>query len=151
MTKTSTKARSFETVVSDIRSAVFAVTRHRPAGPEFDQPNAFQGWALGSGFFVSSRIFLTCCHVINHPANRHIDGDTYNLVNISPSGVVQLHQLSNARVGVNVHLFPDFDLGVLEINDNKERDHLPVDHGELRVGAEIGVAVICFHAECGQR
>jgi S1-C subfamily serine protease len=140
MSKTGTKTRSFETVVSDVRSAVFAVTRHRPAAPELDQPHAFQGWALGSGFFISSRIFVTCAHVINSPANPHRDGDDYHLVNISPSGAVQVHQLPKATVGKTVHLFPDADLAILEINDGQERDFLPIDHGELRVGMEIAVA-----------
>jgi len=133
--KISTKRRVFENVVADVRHAVYAVTRHRTA-PQ----GGYQAWALGSGFFVSHNVFVTCAHVINPTANPHNDGDRYDLVNTLDNGAVTIHRVDNAVVGTNVQISPDADLALLILNDNQQRAYLPLEYGDVRVGTEIGVA-----------
>jgi S1-C subfamily serine protease len=128
------KPRPFEKVVADVRHAVYAVTRHRRAAQ-----GGFQGWALGSGFFVSSRVFVTCAHVIMHPANPHQDGDQYQLVNNLGTGAT-IHSVREAVVGNNVHVFADDDLAILLPDGNQEQAYLPLEYGDVNVGADIGVA-----------
>jgi len=126
------KRRPFEKLVGDVRHAVYAVTRHRPA-PQ----GGFQGWPLGSGFFVSSRVFMTCAHVLMHPANPHQDGDTYRLVN-DLAGTI--HSVENAVRGANVHIFPEDDLALLVAEGNQNQSYLRLEYGDVDVGTEIGVA-----------
>jgi hypothetical protein len=94
---------------------------------------------LGSGFFVSPRVFVTCAHVLMHPANPHQDGDRYDLVQNLSTGI-RFWQVSNAVVGTNVHVFPDSDLAVLIVDGNQDRVYLPLEYGDLPVGMEIGIA-----------
>jgi V8-like Glu-specific endopeptidase len=109
----SAKKRPFDKVIADVRHAVFAVTRHRP----FPQ-GGYQGWALGSGFFVSKKVFVTCAHVVMNPANPHQDGDSYKLVNASVTGGATFVEIQNAVAGTNVHVFPDADLALLVVDSN---------------------------------
>jgi S1-C subfamily serine protease len=132
--KISGKNRPFEKIVADIQHAVFAVMRTRP-----EPQGGFRHWVLGSGFFVSSKIFLTCAHVLMHPANSHIDGDRYDLISIAGS-IRVVWSIQNAIVGNNVHIFQNADLALLSVDGNQERPYLPLEYGDIPVGAEIGVA-----------
>ena len=132
--KISGKNRSFETIVADIRHAVFAVTRIRPIGG-----GQVQCWVLGSGFFVSSKVFLTCAHVLNSPATPHVDGDRYDLVSANGS-TVTVWQLQNAILGNSVHIFQDADLALLSVDGGESRSYLPLEYGDVPIGADIGVA-----------
>jgi hypothetical protein len=133
--KLSTKTRHFEQVVSDLKHTVFSVVRHRAEG----QGN--RALSLGSGFFVSPRVFLTCYHVVNGTSNPHQDGDTYHLVNnpAPSSGVV--HQIPNTTVGKEVHLFQDADMALFTLpTAPAEQAFVDLDYGLLQQGADIGVA-----------
>ena len=129
----SSKRRPFENVVADIRHAVFSVIRRRPQGA------GFQCTALGSGFFVSRTVFVTCAHVLMHPANPHIDGDNYDLVN-NFGATATVQYLPRAVLGTNVHIFADCDLALLLIDESQTRPYLALDYEDPLVGSEIGVA-----------
>jgi S1-C subfamily serine protease len=132
--KISGKNRPFDKIVADARHAVFAVMRVRPV-PQ----GRFQAWILGSGFFVSSKIFLTCAHVLTHPSNPHIDGDRYDL--ISTTGTTRtVWSIQNAITGNNVHLFQDTDLALLSVDGGQTRSYLPLEYNDVPIGTEIGVA-----------
>jgi PEP-CTERM motif len=73
--KISAKKREFKAIAADIRHAVFSVVRQRLVG------ELFQSSCVGSGFFVSSTVFVTCWHVIDSPLSPHVPGDKYQLVN----------------------------------------------------------------------
>jgi hypothetical protein len=100
--KISGKNRAFDKIVADVRFAVSTVMRYRPNGL-----GQFQCSIFGSGFFVSSKIFLTCAHVINNPANPHVDGDRYDLVSTTDSSVTTW-KIENAVIGNNVWIYPDW-------------------------------------------
>src|SRR4029077_20039702 len=117
--KISGKTRSFDNIVADARYAVFAVIRLRPAAQ-----GQFQYWVLGSGFFVSSKIFLTCAHVLTNPASPHIDGDTYKLISNNLTTRTGW-TIQDAVVGDNVHIFPDADLALLSVDGGQSRSYLP--------------------------
>jgi S1-C subfamily serine protease len=131
----STKRRNFEEVVRDLRYAIFSVLRQRSL-----PNNQAEIHALGSGFFVSDSIFLTCHHVLM-PANRpHQDGDTYQLVSnlTGQSGIA--HSIQEAHLGQNVFLYPASDLALLAIAPPGHQAHVSLEYGDLHVGRDIGVA-----------
>jgi hypothetical protein len=131
-----TKRRDFTSVVADIRHAVFSVVRFRPSQ---QQQGLFDIGALGSGFFVSSEVFVTCWHVIDQPANSHQPGDRYQLVANLPGGVpIALPIVGD--LGEDIHLFPDKDLAVLICKARKDQPFMPVSYADIEVGSEIGVA-----------
>jgi hypothetical protein len=128
-----TKRRDFKTVVADLRHAVFAVVRFRPS----QQVGLFDITVLGSGFFVSSDVFITCWHVIDSPQAPHQAGDKYQLV--SNLGVTAV-ALPLGEVGEDIHLFPDKDLAILICKAKKDQAYLSVSYADIPVGTEIGVA-----------
>jgi hypothetical protein len=128
--------RTFEEVVRDIRYTVFSVIRLRPAAN-----GTFDCSALGSGFFVSHDIFLTCHHVANSVAAPHVDGDTYRLVSLTDSkGAGGVHQIGNVKVGETLHLFPDSDLALLRCVGRTDQPFVALEYGDVAIGREIGVA-----------
>ena len=131
-----TKRREFNSVVSDIRHAVFSVVRFRPSQ---QQPGLFDIMALGSGFFVSSEVFITCWHVIDQPANSHQPGDKYQLVANLKGGVPIALPIAG-DLGTDIHLFPDKDLAVLICRARQDQPFIPVSFSDVAVGLEIGVA-----------
>lgn len=132
----SARPRPFANVVEDVRQAVCAVVQVRPA----EAPQTGLRFAtIGSGFFVSSKVFVTCHHVLMNSASPHQDGDRYDLAaNLGNRGIV--HTVANGVAGQNVHLFPEDDLAILIVDGNQDRAYLPLDYGNIRVGEEIGVA-----------
>jgi hypothetical protein len=128
-------SRRFEDVVRDLRYAVFAVVRFRPL-PD----GRFQCWPIGSGFFVSHDVFMTCFHVINPPNLPHVDGDIYQLV-CNQTGTSGINvPISPAILGQNVFLYPDADLAILKTAGTPQQPFVALDYGESRTGREIGVA-----------
>lgn len=128
------KSREFDAVAADVRYAVFSVHRHRP------RPDGlFDITPLGSGFFVSSQVFVTCWHVIDQPASPHQTGDLYRLVNNldGTNGIV--HEI-NGGVGTDIHLYPDQDFAILISQSKKDQAYLPISYADIPVGREIGVA-----------
>jgi S1-C subfamily serine protease len=131
--KMSSKPRTFDKIVADVRHATFAVMRSRPQGATFNN------WVVGSGFFVSKKIFLTCAHLFILPANPHVDGDTYHL--ISRSKTTQTHwTIQNGILGQNIRLFGDADLALLTVDEDQDKAYLPLEYADIPEGAEIGVA-----------
>jgi S1-C subfamily serine protease len=125
------KKRDFVAVVEDLKNTVYSVVRVRPQGPN-DQVIAFP---LGSGFFVSADVFLTCNHVLNSSDNPHQEGDAYQLVN-----EYAVHTLTPAEIGDTVHLYPDLDLALMLLKWPKKQAYVALEYGNIRQGAEIGIA-----------
>lgn len=128
------KARAFRNVVADVRHAVFSVHRHRPIGN-----GRFQITPLGSGFFVSSRVFITCWHVIDSPVSNHQGGDVYRLVNNLDGMHGIIHEI-NGGLGRDIHLYPDLDFAILLSDSKPDQAFLPISYADIPVGQEIGVA-----------
>lgn len=130
----SAKKREFKSIVADIRHAVFSVVRQRPV-----ENGQVQSWPLGSGFFVSSEVFVTCWHVIDSPQFPHQEGDVYALVNNldGKNGIV--YQITGG-LGEDIHLFPDLDFAILLCHAKPDQAYLPIGYADVAVGTEIGVA-----------
>src|SRR6266700_589999 len=129
----STKRREFRSVVADLRHAVFAVVRFRPA-----DKGLYEIMTLGSGFFVSSEVFVTCCHVLNSLAHPHKSGDTYKLVNNLGPGLISYDV--GEEIGKDIHLFPDRDFAIMLCRQKKDQAFLSISYADIPVGCEIGVA-----------
>ncbi|MGC2162641.1 MAG: serine protease [Silvibacterium sp.] len=130
----SSKKRDFSQVVKDIRHAVFSVVRSRPL-----EDGKFLNFCLGSGFFVSSSVFVTCWHVIDAPNSPHKEGDQYALVN-NLDGTNGMKYLITGGLGKDIHLFPDLDFAVILCTAKPDQAYMPVGYSDVPVGAEIGVA-----------
>lgn len=126
----STKSRAFRNVVADVKHAVFAVVRHRPAAN-----GQFVMTSLGSGFFVSSRVFITCYHVMH----GHQGGDRYTLVNNLDGDHGMIHEVGKG-LGQDIHLFRDHDFAVLISDSKPDQAFLSLSYADPPVGQEIGVA-----------
>jgi hypothetical protein len=130
----STKKRDFKNVVSDLRHAVLSVVRFRPS----QQAGLFDINVLGSGFFVSSEVFVTCWHVIDSPELPHVNGDQYQLV--GNLGAVPISLPIGNVMGTDIHLFPDKDLAIIICKAKKDQAYLSVSYADIPVGMEIGVS-----------
>jgi len=132
----STKRRSFEEVVRDIRYTVFSVIRLRPASN-----GTHNCMALGSGFFVSREVFLTCHHVVNPINAPHVDGDVYRLVAVTDTkGAGNAVQIANVKAGETLHLFPESDLALFHCPILDTRPFVTLEYGEVLLGKDLGVA-----------
>lgn len=131
--KISAKRREFKAIVADIRHAVFSVVRQRPVG------ELFQSYCLGSGFFVSSSVFVTCWHVIDSPLSPHIAGDKYQLVNnVNGTNGIVLEIVGG--IGEDIHLYPESDFAILLCRAKSDQAYMPIGYATLPVGSEIGTA-----------
>lgn len=130
----SSKSRAFRSVVADVRHAVFSVNRHRPLAD-----GRFEVTPLGSGFFVSSKVFVTCWHVIDSPVSPHRPGDLYRLVNNLDGTHGIVHEV-NGGIGKDIHLFPEHDFAILLSSSKSDQAYLPISYADIPVGQEIGVA-----------
>jgi len=130
----SSKSRAFRNVVADVRHAVFSVHRHRPL-PD----GTFLITPLGSGFFVSSIVFVTCWHVIDNPGSPHMTGDIYKLVNNLDGMHGMVHDITGG-VGKDIYLYPDQDFAILLSHSKVDQAYLPISYASIPVGQEIGVA-----------
>ncbi|PYV63641.1 MAG: hypothetical protein DMG97_37140 [Acidobacteria bacterium] len=112
--------------------------RHRAEGQET------RALPLGSGFFVSSKVFLTCYHVINGKSNLHQDGDAYHLVNNLSDykgGKGVIHAIVNTTLGKEIHLFKDADLALFTFSTPiADQAYVNLDYGSVQQGPDIGVA-----------
>lgn len=132
------KRRTFEEVVRDIRHIVYSVIRLRPAAN-----GTFDCGALGSGFFVSRDVFLTCHHVVNPINAPHVNGDMYRFVALTDGhGHLSGVQIANVTVGQTLHLFPDSDLALFRYPgpQNPNQPFVALEYGDVPVGKDIGVA-----------
>jgi S1-C subfamily serine protease len=128
------KKREFHEIVYDMRHVVCSVIRQRP------MQGAFGARALGTGFFVSRDVFITCDHVINDSADPHQAGDSYLLVcNITGSSG-QMFSIQNAQIGTEIHLFPNLDLAVLRVPGTlPDQPYVALEYGDVYEGQDIGV------------
>ncbi len=108
--------------------------RHRP-----HPDGGMEGFTLGSGFFISPDLFLTCHHVINAVRNPHREGDTYHLVN-NVAGAVNVIVVENVTTGDQLNCFPEVDLALLRTAGVRNQPHAVLDFGSVPEGVEIGVA-----------
>ena len=131
-----TKQRSFEEVVRDVRHAVFSVVRMRPTAT----PNVFDTIALGSGFFVSPTLFMTCYHVFDSKAFPHKDGDNYRLIANVGNGNPVIHEATNVQKGSNLHFYPNDDMALLQFPAGPARPFVALDYKDKLEGCEIGIA-----------
>lgn len=134
----STKERAFEEVVRDVRHTVFSVIRLRPTAT----PNVYDALVLGSGFFVSPTVFLTCYHVVNPTTQPHQDGDSYRFVS-NPGGnnaSPVIHDLANVTSGTNLYLHQDADLALFQFQPGIARPFVALEYGATPEGRDIGVA-----------
>lgn len=132
--KLSAKKRDFKSVVSDVRHAVFSVVRMRPA-----ENGLYFTHCLGSGFFVSSTVFVTCWHVIDSPTDPHKEGDKYALVN-NLDGQTGITFNIEGGLGEDIYLFPDLDFAIILCRAKKDQAYMPVGYADVEVGSDIGVA-----------
>jgi V8-like Glu-specific endopeptidase len=132
--KLSAKQRAFKSIVADIRHAVFSVVRFRPVGN-----GLYQTLPLGSGFFVSPSVFVTCWHVIDDPRSPNLPGDKYMLLN-NVDGKNGLQYEIKGGVGKDIHLYPDLDFAIIICNAKADQAFIPIGYASPQVGAEIGVA-----------
>ena len=126
--------RSFEDVVSDVKQAVFSISRFRPTRIK----NQFQIQVLGSGFFISPTAFLTCHHVISPNASPHLGGDQYHLVRRTQTGFMY-HHVYKAEAGRSLFRERDQDAAILLCHGIGPQPYVTCDWGEVREGKEIGV------------
>lgn len=129
-----TKQRPFRNVVADIRHAVFSIIRLRPLpnGKTMMSP-------LGSGFFVSPKVFVTCCHVIQGSGGPHESGDRYLLKN-NLDGTFAIDWEVNGEIGTAIHLYPGRDFAILLPESKSTQSYLAVSYADVPVGQDIGVA-----------
>jgi S1-C subfamily serine protease len=133
------KGRPFHQIVADMRHVVCSVVRRRPA-PASAGPNATMAAALGTGFFASRDVFLTCDHVMNNPADPHLPGDSYWLVGNLTGTSGHVYTIDNPQIGQDIHLFPNLDLAVLRVPSTPNtQPYVAVDYGAVHEGQEIGV------------
>jgi S1-C subfamily serine protease len=134
----SSKLRSFAEVVRDIRYCVFSINRFRPDPPNQDQ--RFRIWPLGSGFFVSPTVFLTCNHVVNGVASPHQAGDKYQLLQNMGSGNMKAIFMPNVNIGQELHIYPQMDMAIVQIPSSNPQPYASLSYADVVEGNEIGVA-----------
>ncbi len=120
------KGKEFHQIVGDYRHVVCSVVRQRPM-------NGGNGAkALGTGFFVSRDVFITCDHVMNDPNDPHREGDSYALVANLTGASGKLYPLPTPQVGKEINLFPSLDLAVLRVpNTPNDQPFAPLEYGEV--------------------
>ena len=129
-----TKNKDFHEIVGDYRHVVCSVIRQRPMGPGTGAK------AIGTGFFVSRDIFITCDHVMNGPDDPHQNGDSYILVANLTGASGPIYSLPTPTIGQQINLFPNLDLAVLRVpNTPQDQPYAPLEYGDVYEGESIGV------------
>ena len=129
-----TKGKQFHEIVGDYRHIVCSVIRQRP------MPGGNAAKPLGTGFFVSRNIFITCDHVMNNPQDPHLSGDSYVLVANLTGTSGKMYVIPNPQIGQEINLFPNLDLAVLRVpNTPQDQPYAPLEYGDVYEGEGIGV------------
>lgn len=129
-----TKNKDFHEIVFDFKHVVCSVIRTRPMPPQMGAR------ALGTGFFVSRDIFITCDHVMNNPGDPHQPGDSYMLVGNLTGSSGKVYTINNPQVGKEISLFPNLDLAVLRVpNTPQDQPFAALEYGDVYEGEGIGV------------
>ncbi len=128
------KNKAFHEQVFEMRHIVFSVIRLRQAS------GGKAARALGTGFFVTPSVFITCDHVINPPNDRHTPGDSYMLVANLTGKSGKVYQIADPELGKGITLFPNLDLAVLRVpNGDPNQPYCSLEYGSVWEGQEIGV------------
>jgi S1-C subfamily serine protease len=128
------KKRPFYEIVHDMRHVVCSIVRQRP------MPGGMGAMALGTGFFVSRNIFITCDHVMNSPADPHQVGDSYLLVRNLSGNSGTVYPMVNPQLGNEITLFPNLDLAVLQVAAAPhDQPFVALEYGDVYEGEDIGV------------
>lgn len=128
------KNKEFHEIVGDFRHVVFSVIRQRPMN------GGHGAKALGTGFFVSRGIFITCDHVMNNPNDPHQPGDNYLLVSNLTGTSGKVYPINNPQIGSDISLFPNLDLAVLRVPSTPtDQPFAALEYGEVYEGEGIGV------------
>jgi len=128
------KSRAFHEQVFEMRHVVFSVIRERQI------PGAKTARALGTGFFVAPKIFITCDHVVNPVNDRHRPGDSYLLVANLTGKSGKLYRVDAPELDKDINLFPNLDLAVLRVmGADANQPYCALEYGTVWEGQEIGV------------
>ena len=140
------RPRRMVEIASDLRHAVYGIIRLRK-NDVLDQNGAptFSQLPLGTGFFVSPTILLSCNHVFNHPLAPHQPGDSYRLVKTTVNEQNAIGgwavNVFNPELGNDLVLYPDLDLALLRVVvGDLPISYTSLDFGQVLPGREIGVA-----------
>lgn len=129
-----TKGKEFHQIIADYRHIVCSVIRQRP------MPVGMGAKPLGTGFFVSRDVFITCDHVMNNPSDPHQPGDSYILVANLTGASGKMYSIPNPQIGQEINLFPNLDLAVLKVpNTPQDQPFAPLEYGDVYEGEGIGV------------
>lgn len=96
--------------------------------------------ALGSGFFIAPKVFLTCHHVVNPAVAPHQDGDIYHLVTTLVNGARGLFHVITPMVGKDLILIPDYDAAIIRTDGKVPQAYISISYDDPVEGQEIGVA-----------
>jgi len=128
------RQKDFHEIVGDYRHVVCSVIRQRP------MQGGMGALPLGTGFFVSRDIFITCDHVMNSPNAPHQPGDSYLLVASLTGNTGRIYPLQNPQIGQEINLFPNLDLAVLRVPGTpNDQPYAPLEYGDVHEGHGIGV------------
>lgn len=131
----SIESRKFKQVVSDMRHVVYTVVRDRPDSVT----GGFFSTAMGTGFFVSRNIFVTCDHVMNPSLSPHVAGDSYRLIANITGNSATVHSSKMVEVGRDLILYPNLDLAVLILDSPDDQPFAALSYGEVSIGEELGI------------
>jgi len=128
------KNKRLHELVFDMRHVVFSVIRERAL------PGGKGARALGTGFFVAPKIFITCDHVMNPPNDPHLAGDNYFLVANLTGRSGKIYRIDGPQLGSEITLFPNLDLAVLKVSSaDSDQPYCALEYGNVWEGQEIGV------------
>lgn len=126
--------KPFHELVFEMRHVVFSVIRER------EVPGGKAARALGTGFFVGPKIFITCDHVVNPANDRHQLGDSYLLVANLTGKSGKLYRIDRPELGKDINLFPNLDLAVLQVSGSDlNQPYCALEYGTVWEGQDIGV------------
>jgi hypothetical protein len=131
--KIKAKRRPFHEIVHDMRHAVCGVIRNRQV------PGGALAAFLGTGFFVSPEIFITCDHVANGANDPHQPGDSYLLVANLTGASGKLYTITNPQLGAELNLFPNLDLAVMRVQPQPAQAFVSLEYGDVHIGEDLGV------------
>lgn len=133
--KLSIEPRKFKDIVADLRHVVFTVIRERP-----NPAGGILSFAMGTGFFVAPKAFITCDHVINPVAMPHVAGDSYRLIANLTGSSATVHSLPNPTIGKEIVQFPTLDLAVLKVESVPDNHpYAALSYDEANLGDELGI------------
>lgn len=128
------KGKAFHEQVFEMRHVVFSVIRERQV------PEGKAARALGTGFFIAPRVFITCDHVVNPVNDRHQPGDSYLLVANLTGRSGKLYRIERPELNKDINLFPNLDLAVLRVRSaDANQPYCALEYGDVWEGQGIGV------------